>query len=106
MQKSTESATTAIAAWGTLVIIGDADGTISRWETTTGRVHSIATTQVHECCEILLVTAHNGTQDDTLLKMMVSMARQPQLASGAHLFIPIRVKRYLGVPSASGEGCC
>ncbi len=37
---------TGIAAWGKLVILGDAEGNIHRWDTSTGRVTTIATHQV------------------------------------------------------------
>ncbi|KAA6419923.1 MAG: hypothetical protein FRX49_10113 [Trebouxia sp. A1-2] len=36
---------TTIAAWGHLVLLGDADGNLNKWDTTTGRVTSIATGQ-------------------------------------------------------------
>ena len=37
---------TGIAAWGSLVILGDAEGNIHRWNTSTGKVTTISTHQV------------------------------------------------------------
>jgi len=41
-----EGVATAIAAWGSLVVMGDADGNINRWDTATGRIVSLATQYV------------------------------------------------------------
>jgi len=41
-----EGVATAIAAWGSLVVMGDADGNINRWDTATGRIVSLATPYV------------------------------------------------------------
>ena len=41
-----DTVATAIAAWGHLVILGNEDGLLSRWDTRTGRTMSIATNQV------------------------------------------------------------
>ncbi|KAK9829709.1 hypothetical protein WJX72_007460 [[Myrmecia] bisecta] len=40
-----ESVATAIASWGNLVILGDADGNLNRWDTATGRITTISTGQ-------------------------------------------------------------
>ncbi|KAL3161421.1 hypothetical protein ABBQ32_010311 [Trebouxia sp. C0010 RCD-2024] len=45
MRSSGEVHSTTIAAWGHLVLLGDADGNLNKWDTTTGRVTSIATGQ-------------------------------------------------------------
>ncbi|KAK9845313.1 hypothetical protein WJX81_003317 [Elliptochloris bilobata] len=39
-----EGVATAIAAWGSLVVMGDADGNLNRWDTATGRMSTLATT--------------------------------------------------------------
>ena len=40
-----DSQATAIAAWGQLVILGNADGSLSSWDTTTGRTFTVTTNQ-------------------------------------------------------------
>lgn len=41
-----EGVATAIAAWGSLVVMGDADGNLNRWDTATGRMSTLATPYV------------------------------------------------------------
>ena len=41
-----EGVATAIAAWGSLVVLGDADGNLNRWDTATGRITTLATPYV------------------------------------------------------------
>lgn len=41
-----EGVATAITAWGSLVVLGDADGNLNRWDTATGRITTLATPYV------------------------------------------------------------
>ncbi|BDA45713.1 probable WD repeat-containing protein 11 at C-terminar half [Coccomyxa sp. Obi] len=45
MSSSSEGVATAIAAWGHLVIMGDTEGSLNRWDTQTGRISAVQTTQ-------------------------------------------------------------
>ncbi len=46
MSSSSEGVATAIAAWGHFVIMGDTEGSLNRWDTQTGRISTVQTTQV------------------------------------------------------------
>lgn len=46
MSGASEAITTAVASWGHLVLLGDAEGNLSRWDTTTGKVSTIPSSQV------------------------------------------------------------
>ena len=46
MSSTSEGVATAIAAWGHLVIMGDTEGNLNRWDTQTGRISTVQTTQV------------------------------------------------------------
>ena len=52
MSSSSEGVATAIAAWGHFVIMGDTEGSLNRWDTQTGRISTVQTTQVcqHVTC--------------------------------------------------------
>jgi hypothetical protein len=45
MSSTSEGVATAIAAWGHLVIMGDTEGNLNRWDTQTGRISTVSTTQ-------------------------------------------------------------
>eukprot|EP00884_Botryococcus_braunii_P018245 jgi/Botrbrau1/5103/Bobra.0128s0014.1 len=45
MSGASEAITTAVAGWGHIVLLGDADGNLSRWDTLTGKVSTISSTQ-------------------------------------------------------------
>ena len=49
MSSSSEVVATAIAAWGHFVIMGDTEGSLNRWDTQTGRISTVQTTQVRLC---------------------------------------------------------
>ena len=49
MSSSSEGVATAIAAWGHFVIMGDTEGSLNRWDTQTGRISTVQTTQVCLC---------------------------------------------------------
>ena len=49
MSSSSEGVATAIAAWGHFVIMGDTEGSLNRWDTQTGRISTVQTTQVRPC---------------------------------------------------------
>ena len=49
MSSSSEGVATAIAAWGHFVIMGDTEGSLNRWDTQTGRISTMQTTQVQQC---------------------------------------------------------
>ena len=49
MSSSSEGVATAIAAWGHFVIMGDTEGSLNRWDTQSGRISTVQTTQVPSC---------------------------------------------------------
>jgi hypothetical protein len=45
MSGASEAITTAVAGWGHIVLLGDAEGNLSRWDTLSGKVSTIPSTQ-------------------------------------------------------------
>lgn len=80
MSSSSEGVATAIAAWGHLVIMGDTEGSLNRWDTQTGRMSTVQTTQVRRHTYILAAhkTVFSSEYLFLLFEICVHVLHMPQ----------------------------